>query len=105
MSPEQYRRLALSLPGAVESAHHDHPDFRAGGKIFATIWKGDGVIILRPEQQAALVKSHPETFTPAVGGWGRKGSTTVHLENASEAVVREGLETAWRKRTRPRPSA
>jgi hypothetical protein len=57
----------------------DHPDFRVEGKIFATLWKGDGVLLLKPDQQARLVKSEPDVFVPVNGGWGRKGSTTVHL--------------------------
>lgn len=37
MTPDEFRRLALSMPQAVESAHMDHPDFRVGKKIFATL--------------------------------------------------------------------
>ena len=50
-----------------------HPDFRVSGKIFATLWKGNGVVLLRPEQQAVLVKSHPETFSPVKGRMGTEG--------------------------------
>jgi len=35
--PDDFRRLALSLPDVVESAHMNHPDFRVGGRIFATL--------------------------------------------------------------------
>jgi hypothetical protein len=37
MTPTDFRRMVLSFPEAVESAHMDHPDFRVGGKIFATL--------------------------------------------------------------------
>jgi predicted DNA-binding protein (MmcQ/YjbR family) len=37
MTADESRELALSLPETVESAHMDHPDFRVGGKIFATL--------------------------------------------------------------------
>jgi hypothetical protein len=37
MTEDDFRRLALGLPEAVESAHMAHPDFREGGKIFATL--------------------------------------------------------------------
>jgi hypothetical protein len=33
----EFRRLALSLPAAVEGAHMGHADFRVGGRIFATL--------------------------------------------------------------------
>jgi hypothetical protein len=32
-----FRRIALSLPGAAESWHMGHPDFRLNGRIFATL--------------------------------------------------------------------
>jgi len=45
MTQDEYRVLALSLPGVIEGSHMNHPDFRAGGKILATIWKGNGVLL------------------------------------------------------------
>jgi len=36
MTPAQFRKMALRFPGVVESAHMNHPDFRVGGKIFAS---------------------------------------------------------------------
>ena len=100
MKPEEYRRIALSLPGVVQSSHHDHPDFRVGGKIFATVWRGNGVLILTPEQQSTLVRAHPKAFSPVTGGWGKKGSTTVHLDAADESLVRRWLKIAWQNRTK-----
>jgi len=99
MTPEQYRRLALDLPGAVEGSHMGHPDFRVGGRIFATIWKGNGVLMLKPDQQGRLMKSLPGVYSPVKGGWGKKGSTTVHLDVADMRSVREGLLLAWRNKT------
>lgn len=37
LSPENFRRIALGMKDAVEGAHMGHPDFRAGGRIFATL--------------------------------------------------------------------
>jgi hypothetical protein len=34
MTGDDFRKLALSFPEAIESAHMRHPDFRVGGKIF-----------------------------------------------------------------------
>lgn len=98
MTPQDYRRIALSFPGATEGSHMDHPDFRVAGKIFATIWKDGGVVLLSPDQQAQLVRSNPDAFSPVKGGWGRKGSTTVHLEVADEPSVRRALTMAWKRR-------
>ena len=55
-----FRRLALSLPEATESAHMGHPDFRVRGKIFATLGSPDdgwGMVKLTPEQQDAFVQT------------------------------------------------
>jgi hypothetical protein len=37
MTADAFRRLALALPEAVESAHQGHADFRRHGKVFATL--------------------------------------------------------------------
>lgn len=74
-----------------------HPDFRAGGRIFATLHTGDktGMVKLTPEQQAEFVRSHPEMFEPESGAWGRQGCTRVHLRAADEEVVGEAMTLAW----------
>src|SRR6185436_13800003 len=93
------RRLALSLPEAVESAHMGHPDFRVRGKIFATLGFPDaawGMVKLTPEQQAAFVESMPGVFQPVKGGWGRGGATNVRLRAATARALLPALVTAWR---------
>jgi predicted DNA-binding protein (MmcQ/YjbR family) len=37
MTPTDFRRIALTLPNAEESSHMGSPDFRVGGRIFATL--------------------------------------------------------------------
>jgi hypothetical protein len=98
MTADEFRRLALSLPEVTEGAHMGHPDFRIGGKIFATLGPGEqwGMAKLTPEQQTALVKTEPEMFQPVQGAWGRRGATYVLLETATAAAVRPALVTAWR---------
>jgi hypothetical protein len=95
---DDFRRLALSLPEAIEKSHMGHPDFRVRNKIFATIWPDDGwgMVKLTPEQQKQFVRGDAETFVAVKGGWGRRGATNVRLEHADEISVREALVTAWR---------
>jgi hypothetical protein len=72
MTPNQFRRIALSLPDAVEGAHMGHADFRVGGKIFATLGHPDpayGMVQLKPDQQALLAETSPDVFRPVPGGW------------------------------------
>lgn len=94
----EFRTLALELPEAVEASHMDHPDFRVGGKIFATLGPGEkwGMVKLTPEQQAGYLRTAPGVFEPAAGAWGRRGATLVHLKNARERMVRTALAEAWR---------
>jgi hypothetical protein len=101
MTAADFRRIALSLPEAEESAHMSHPDFRVGGRIFATLGYPDdehGMVILPPEEQARFVQSHPKVFTPAKGAWGKRGCTTVSLAAIDKATLKRAMEIAWRKR-------
>src|SRR3712207_3970758 len=61
MTETQFRRIALALTGAVEGAHMGHPDFRASGRIFATLHGNGktGMVKLTPEQQNHFVTAHP----------------------------------------------
>lgn len=78
-----------------------HPDFRVGGKIFATLGypkNGFAMVALTPEQQELFVRTEPDTFRPVAGGWGKKGSTHVLLRTARKAAVREALTVAYHNR-------
>ena len=98
MTPEGFRRLALSLPETVEAAHVGHPDFRVGGKIFATLGDPDlswGVVKLTPADQDMRL-AEATIFVPAAGAWGRRGWTKVKLKLADETTLRSALLAAWR---------
>lgn len=103
MNADQFRRLATALPEAVESEHHDHPDFRVGGKVFATLGP-DGswaMVKLPPDAQADLIDRDPDTYEPMPGAWGRQGCTRVHLKGAKPTEVEPALALAWRTRATP----
>ena len=100
MTPNEFRQLALSFPEAIESAHMHHPDFRVGGKIFATIGYPDehsAMAKLSAEDQSNFVRSHSGVFAPVKGAWGREGATKINLQAATIDIVREALTAAWRK--------
>ena len=101
MTATHFRQLALSLPEASERAHMNHPDFRVGEKIFATLGYPDdehGMVVLPPEEQAILVRKHPKAFALAKGAWGKRGSTTVRLDAIDRVTLRTALEIAWRNK-------
>jgi hypothetical protein len=98
MTTEGFRQLALGLPGAAESSHMGHPDFRVNGKIFATLHYPDenwGMVKLPPEQQHLFVQQRPEVFVPAKGVWGRQGSTNVRLDAVDNGMLEHALRLAW----------
>jgi hypothetical protein len=104
VTEDDFRKIALSLPDAIEDAHMGHPDFRVGGKIFATLApeEGWGMVHLTPDEQEAFVHAAPLVFSPVPGGWGRRGATRVRLKAATKAIARDGLTAAWRIRA-PKP--
>jgi hypothetical protein len=94
-----FRRQALALPGAVESSHMGHPDFRLNDRIFATLSaqaKGCGVLKLTLDQQRSFISELPTVFEPVHGGWGRMGMTFIHLAAADDAILQGALATAYR---------
>ena len=98
MTANDFRRIALGQRGAVESSHMGHPDFRAEGKIFATLhadmkW---GMVKLKPEDQERFVRDAPDVFKPESGAWGRQGCTAVRLAAVDEETLGEALTLARR---------
>ena len=99
MTANEFRKLALSFRETVESAHMHHPDFRVGGKIFATLGYPDedvAVVKLTSDEQTRFVRRDPDVFRPVKGAWGRRGNTNIYLPAAKIDIVREALTAAWR---------
>jgi hypothetical protein len=110
ITAEDFRRIALAMKDAVESAHMGHPDFRVNNRIFATLHHDHewGMVKLTPEQQQRFVREWPDVFVPEKGAWGLQGGTAVKLKAVDEETLGEALTLAWqntaaqskRKRTR-----
>src|SRR6202158_4443548 len=96
MTTDDFRRMALSLPGAEELNGLGYLNFRVGRKSFATIENSLAVIRLTRDQQATFVAAAPEVFEPVSSGWGRLGSTVIRLDVADRAMVQVALAMAWR---------
>ena len=98
MTPDDFRKLALSFPETEERAHMNHPDFRVAGKIFATLGYPDtdrAMVKVTPVEQEMLVRAEPKVFSPESGAWGRQGSTRVGLKAAKITSIRRALAAAW----------
>ena len=97
MTSEQFRRLALSLHAASEKQHMRHPDFRVGGKIFATVGypdKHSAMVKLTPMEQERFVHDASEVFVTVKGAWGRQSCTNVRLQAAKKPAAEQALRAA-----------
>jgi hypothetical protein len=97
MTSDEFRKMALEIPTAVERSHMNHPDFRVAEKIFATLGVPDknwGMVKLTPEQQREFIKRAPKVFKLCSGAWGRQGATNVYLAIAHPGIVRAALDAA-----------
>src|SRR5258706_4282229 len=100
MTADEFRSLAMALPGVIQAAHQGHADFRVRGKIFATLGYPDdqwGMVRLAPEEQAKRVRQAPAVFVPAKGAWGEQGSTLVKLQAATAGTARPAMRAAWER--------
>lgn len=98
MTPAAFRKLALSMPGAVELPHFERTSFRIGKKIFATM-KPDGseaMIPVRPLTRCfEFIESDPDIFF-SYGGWTlRNGSLGIRLRRAKPRLVKALIREAW----------
>ena len=99
MTTKEFRSIALALPGVEEREHMHHPDFRVGGKIFATLGypkPGWAMVKLTPAQQELYTIAHPAAFLPIKGAWGARGATNLRLRAAGKPLARQALADAWR---------
>lgn len=75
----------------------NHPDFRIGGRIFASLGYPDdehGMVTLTPEQQRNFLQKAPDMFHPCAGAWGKQGATSVNLPLAKVELLRTALKAA-----------
>lgn len=97
MTAREFRALALAHPGAIESGHQGHADFRRGGRIFASLNSPDAgwaMVRLTPAQQSAVLKKATGAFRPANGAWGAQGYTLLFLADAEAELTSDALRLA-----------
>lgn len=105
MDASDFRRIALSFEGAVESSVTGVVDFRVGGEIFAALGfagtaasledKNLADLILSPEVQAEYIRKYPDLLFRAKSCWGKNGVTHVRLADAGEQLLTDVLRAAW----------
>jgi hypothetical protein len=71
MGPDDFRRIALSMPGAAEVYRRGASHFRVERKTFASLeGPGDALATINftPDQQSMFMDAAPKAFQPAAGG-------------------------------------
>jgi hypothetical protein len=99
ITPAKVRELVAGLPGAAESAHHGHPDFRVQKKIFATLSEAEDRAALRLTQLEAreLARREPTVFR-LVSDREPYAYVSVQLDGVAEEEFADLLEAAWKLR-------
>jgi hypothetical protein len=96
MDVEQFRALALALPGTTEHDHHGRPSFRVSGRIFATVWTDQTVNVMAGAGRIeAAVAGEPDICRSVF--WGKRlAAVGVDLSRADPLLVEDLLDHAWR---------
>lgn len=92
----RFRELALAEAGATEGAHGGHPDFRIGGKVFASLGAPSlafAMVKLTPHEQHVFM-AESTAYSQASGAWGAKGYTRVALAEVDEASLESAIRAA-----------
>jgi hypothetical protein len=98
LSADDARRIALSLPEAVEQDHHGRPSFRVAGKIFATLWDERHVNVMLDEPGIlTAVEAHPGICAEVM--WGKRlAAVRVDLNAADEELLSGLVADAWERK-------
>ncbi len=100
VSVDEARRLALSLPEAVEQDHHGRPSFRVNGRIFATLWDPEHMNVMLDEPGIlTAARAHPDACAAFM--WGKRPrAVSVLLAAADAGVLADLLTDAWEGKAR-----
>jgi len=63
MTVDEFRKMALEIPAAVERSRMHQADFRVAGKIFASLGVPDkswGMVKVTLEQQREFIRNAPK---------------------------------------------
>jgi hypothetical protein len=98
VTADDARRLALSLPEAVEQDHHGRPSFRVAGRIFATLWDPEHMNVMLDEPGIlTAVQAHPDACSEVM--WGKRlAAVRVTLTDADPVLLADLLADAWERK-------
>lgn len=100
MTAIEFKELALSLPGTVESPHLDRIAFKVPGKrIFATLLESGASVNLKLSaiDQSVFCSIDKNLIYQVPNKWGLQGWTTFKLEQVPKELIFDALETAYKE--------
>jgi hypothetical protein len=103
VTPEAFRRFALTLPEAHEAPHFERTSFRAGKRIFATLVRDGSEAMVKAmvklpaaEEAEEWIAARPAQFF-SYGTWTtRHGTLGVRLAAAPARLLQALVVEAWR---------
>jgi hypothetical protein len=96
-------RMALALPGTEEGFSYGTPACRVAGKLFARLREDGETLVVRTsfEEREVLMRKHPKVFH-LTDHYLHYPWVLVRLSVVGNAMLRDVLERAWRRRAPPR---
>jgi predicted DNA-binding protein (MmcQ/YjbR family) len=94
---QNFRKLALAYPGAVEQPHFEKTSFRVKKKIFATLDEKNSMATMKfsPVDQSVFTDISKGAMFPAQGAWGKSGYTYVNLKTVKIAMLKDAMRTSY----------
>lgn len=92
-----FKKIALSFPGAEELPHFEKSSFRVKKKIFATLNEKlqRGCVKLSAVDQSAFCAFDATVVYPVPGTWGKQGWTFIELKKVRKETLVDALATAY----------
>jgi hypothetical protein len=100
MNIEEFKELALSFPGTIETPHFDRKAYKVvNKKIFATLHEGSETVNLKLSEinQSVFCSFNKEAVYPVPNKWGLQGWTTFDLKKVSKEFLLDALDTAHKE--------
>ena len=92
-TPEDVRKIALSLDGVTEIDHFKRPAYRTTKRIFA-VMRPDGLYLNLPdERKEFLFEAEPKTFVKYM--WGKTANVIVQIDRVSKKELEALIREAW----------
>lgn len=106
MTSEEFKTLALAMPGAIAYPHFEKTAFKTK-KIFATLDEQNNraCLMLSPEEQSLLCLYDRTVIYPVPNKWGLKGATYVELGKVMKGMLKDGLKQACECSLAKKPAA